>query len=149
MYERRAAVVAAGGIRRNPPAPQIADIDEVPFPAYHLVELKEYYDSVHDAIDCSLPDTFPAFDRAAVLKKIRTDRAILPIITSRGCTNKCSFCYRHMKGFRQHSVAYVIWHIRFLQVNYGIRGFEFADELFNCQRGMGAGVLRRDGPGGT
>ncbi len=36
-----------------------------------------------------------------------------------------------MKGFRQHSVPYVIGHIKFLQSQYGIRGFEFADELFN------------------
>jgi anaerobic magnesium-protoporphyrin IX monomethyl ester cyclase len=120
-----------GIIQRNPLAPQIEDIDEVPLPSYHLVDLKQYYKSIFDIIEGFAADNTGKFDRERTLKKIGPGGALIPLITSRGCTNKCSFCYRHMKGFRQHSVTYVINHMKFLQSRYGIRGFEFADELFN------------------
>ncbi len=120
-----------GIIKRNNLAPQIEDIDEVPLPSYHLVDLKQYYKSIFDVIEGFAADNTGKFDQVRVLKKIGSDGSIVPLITSRGCTNKCSFCYRHMKGYRQHSVAYVINHMKFLQSRYGIRGFEFADELFN------------------
>ena len=116
---------------RNPLAPQIDDLDTVPYPSYHLVKLEDYYKSIYDVVESFATDSTPNFDREKVLEKISTDGSLIPIITSRGCTNKCSFCYRHMKGHRQHSVAYVINHIKFLYAHYGIRGFEFADELFN------------------
>jgi anaerobic magnesium-protoporphyrin IX monomethyl ester cyclase len=120
-----------GNVTRNPPAPQIENLDEVPFPSYHLVNLEQYYKSIFDQIAGFLPDAPDTFDQERITKKIPPDGALFTLITSRGCTNKCSFCYRHMKGYRQHSVSYVIDHIKFLHSRYGIRGFEFADELFN------------------
>jgi len=122
-------------VTRNPLAPQIENLDEIPFPSYHLVNLKDYYKSIYDVFDGFSPDTSEKFDRESVLKKISSDGSLVPLITSRGCTNKCSFCYRHMKGYRQHSVSYVINHIKYLTSHYGIRGFEFADELFNFNEG--------------
>ena len=93
-----------GFIRRNPLAPQIENIDEIPFPAYHLIDLKAYN-----------------------LNKMH-------LVTSRGCTNKCSFCYRHMKGHRQNSVPYLISHIKFSINTFGFKKFIFGDELFNTDR---------------
>jgi radical SAM superfamily enzyme YgiQ (UPF0313 family) len=91
-------------IIRNPLAPQIENLDEIPYPAYHLVNLKAYS---ADTID---------------------------VLSSRGCTHRCSFCYRHMKGHRQHSVAYLVNHIKFLISTYGFRNFGISDELFNAKR---------------
>lgn len=122
---------AADIIQRNPLAPQIEDIDEIPLPSYHLVELKQYYKSIFDVIEVFAADNIRKFDMEQVLEKVGPDGALVPLITSRGCTNKCSFCYRHMRGYRQQSVTYVIDHIKFLQSQYGIRGFDFVDELFN------------------
>jgi radical SAM superfamily enzyme YgiQ (UPF0313 family) len=97
-------VSPTGEIRRNPLALQIENLDDIPIPNYHLLDLKAYYlDEIY-------------------------------MITSRGCTNRCSFCYRHMKGYRQHSVAYVIRHIKFFIETYGIRQFSFSDELFNANQ---------------
>jgi len=93
-----------GGIHRNPLAPQIENLDEIPLPDYNLLDLKAYhFDEVH-------------------------------MITSRGCTNRCSFCYRHMKGYRQHTVLYVINHIKFIIKTFGITRFSFGDELFNANK---------------
>jgi radical SAM superfamily enzyme YgiQ (UPF0313 family) len=93
-----------GEIHRNPLASQIEDLDEIPLPDYKLLDLKAYQ-----------------------LKG-------MPIITSRGCTNRCSFCYRHMKGYRQNSVTYVISHMKFLIEKFGIKQFAFSDELFNANK---------------
>lgn len=127
--------VTGVNVTRNPLAPQIENLDEIPFPSYHLVNLKEYYKSIFNVIEVFSQDNTEKFDRESVLKKISSDGSLVPLITSRGCTNKCSFCYRHMKGYRQHSVSYVINHIKYLLSHYGIRGFEFADELFNFNEG--------------
>lgn len=93
-----------GEINRNQLAPQIENLDEIPLPNYNLLNLEAYH---LDAID---------------------------MITSRGCTNRCSFCYRHMKGHRQHSVPYVINHIKYIIEKFGITRFIFNDELFNANK---------------
>lgn len=119
---------------RNTPAPQIENLDDIPLPAYHLVRIEEYFTSISGIIDAFPDDRGKNFDVKSVTQKIQSDGRLLIMITSRGCTNKCSFCYRHMKGYRQHSVPYVINHIKFLHSRYGIRGFDFGDELFNFKK---------------
>lgn len=94
----------SGEIRRNPLAPQIENLDDIPIPDYDLLDFSAYH----------LDEMY--------------------LITSRGCTNRCSFCYRHMKGHRQHSVRYVVNHLRVLIERYGIRKFAFSDELFNAKK---------------
>lgn len=98
------AISLTGEIHRNPLAPQIENLDEIPIPNYSLLNLKAYH----------LDEMY--------------------MITSRGCTNRCSFCYRHMKGYRQHSIPYVINHIKFIIEKFGIKQFTFSDELFNANR---------------
>lgn len=66
-----------------------------------------------------------------ILKRINKRKYYIPIIASRGCTNRCSFCYRHVRGIRRHTVDYVVKHIKFIKNNYNIEGFQFCDELFN------------------
>jgi radical SAM superfamily enzyme YgiQ (UPF0313 family) len=56
------------------------------------------------------------------------------IKTSRGCTNACAFCYRHFVGRRQHSVDYVIRHIRYLREEYNVYFVRFGDELFTQEK---------------
>lgn len=97
-------ISSEGVITRNPLAPQIENLDEIPIPNYDLLDLKAYH----------LDEMY--------------------MITSRGCTNRCSFCYRHMKGHRQHSVPYVITHIKFIIEKFGIKRFAFSDELFNAHK---------------
>jgi len=87
--------------------PQIEDLDTILIPPYHLIDPIKYIDENH-----------PYF----------------PVMTSRGCTNACSFCYRHMQGYRQHSVHYVMEHLDVLNREYGITKFAFGDELFNYKK---------------
>lgn len=115
----------------TPSPEQIENIDSVPLPAYHLIELKKYLNSAKLWIDNNqqLFNTAPQLH--SIVDTIGDRKHYISIVTARGCTHKCSFCYRHMRGIRQHSVVYVMKHIKYLKDNYGIEGFQFCDELFN------------------
>ena len=120
-----------GKVIRNSPAEQIKNLDDIPFPAYHLVNLKKYLLNKEDwaIANSNIIKNNPFY--ADVMKKIKRNKYCCFIITSRGCTHKCLFCYRHFQGIRQHSIQYTIKHIKYIKENYGVNGFQFADELFN------------------
>ncbi len=123
-----------GSVIKNPAALQIKDIDEVPLPDYGLIELSEY---IHDT--SGWMDHYALLMRtnenvSYIKEKIRGKGGYIPIVSSRGCTHACFFCYRHFKGIRRHSVEYVIAHIKYL-MGLGLQGFQFCDELFNSDPG--------------
>ena len=120
-----------GKVVRNDPVEQIKDLDRIPFPAYHLVDPYRYLHPVKHWLDAYKPllNSNPYY--SDLIKTIGTKTHSIPLATSRGCTHKCSFCYRHVRGIRRHSVSYVIDHIKYLKETYGISGFQFGDELFN------------------
>jgi radical SAM superfamily enzyme YgiQ (UPF0313 family) len=122
-----------GEVIRNKPAVQIENLDDLSLPAYHLVDFSRYFR--HYLQDGSI-DLFKytlGSDKYVqeILGRVGTDDRWVEIMTGRGCTHHCLFCYRHMKGVRYFNIDYVVRHIKFLKENYGIRGFQFADELFN------------------
>jgi len=77
-------------------------------------------------------DLFPIEKYATNIKFANhkpTDR-YLSIITSRGCVNRCNFCYRMEKGYRLISVYSVVESMIWLRKKYGINYFEILDEMF-------------------
>ncbi len=93
----------------NPRRPLIRDIDSLPMPAYHLFPI-HYYRLLHTS-QCSSSDF------------------TMPMLSGRGCTFKCNFCYRMDEGFRPRSNEAILDEITFLQRNYGITVIFFSDEL--------------------
>jgi len=87
----------------------IVDVDSIPFPAYDLFPI-EHYRLIREA-HCKPADF------------------VMPIISGRGCTFKCNFCYRMDEGFRPRSAESVIEEIKLLQEQYGINYIVFNDEL--------------------
>ena len=123
------------GIIKNKLSKQIENIDDIPFPAYHLVDIKKYISK-----DSSYSERFLTQYREDlkyqgiyddIKRKLNGIDALFPIVTSRGCTNYCLFCYRHMRRYRKHSVDYVIRHIKYVNEKFNIFGITFYDELFN------------------
>jgi len=97
----------------------ILDLDQLPLPAYHLVDMEKYFDLAQRNLDGRPVFWYPGVERSA------------SVITSRGCPYGCVFCsvYLHMgRKFRKHSAEYVIRHIDFLIQNYGIRHIHFEDD---------------------
>ena len=87
----------------------IKNIDEIPWPAYDLFPM-EYYRLLR------MPHTEP-------------NDFVMPLLSGRGCTFNCNFCYRMDKGFRPRSNESIIEEIQFLKKEYGITYIAFSDEL--------------------
>ena len=93
----------------NERRPLIKDIDSIPFPAYDLFPM-DYY-------------------RLLRMPRATNRDFVMPILSGRGCTFRCNFCYRMDKGFRPRSNGAVIAEIKFLKQKYGITYIAFSDEL--------------------
>lgn len=93
--------------RRKP----IHNLDLIPFPEWSLFPIEEYIKSLK------------------LFRYQPTDRCF-GILTSRGCINRCNFCYRMEKGIRFRSIKNVVEEISLLNEQYGINYFLMNDELF-------------------
>lgn len=93
----------------NADRPLIEDVDSIPMPAYHLFNIEHY--------------------RLLRMPNCTSTDFIMPVLSGRGCTFTCNFCYRMDKGFRARSNEAIIEEIKYLQKNYGITYIAFSDEL--------------------
>ena len=137
-----------GHIQKNPNALQIENLDLIPFPAYHLIDIERYVYNIRDWLRNYSPSLINNPHYPDILRRIGKKKKYISIVTSRGCTHRCLFCYRHFQGVRQHSADYVINHIKYLREQYGIEGFQFSDELFNVSTewvGRLCDSIERDG----
>ena len=97
----------------------IQDLDSIPYPAYHLVDLENYFKLALKGRGSRLTDVFYEPKRE------------ISMITSRGCPYECIFCSIHPTmgyKFRYNSPEYVIGHIEFLIKKYGIDFIHFEDD---------------------
>ena len=100
-----------GNIRYND-LKRIVDLDELPFPALHLLpKLKAY-------------------------KSRSRKKPIAPIITSRGCPYGCSFCSKDIFGRKitMRSANNVLDEIDFLVTKYGVKQIDILDDNFAQNR---------------
>ncbi|MFH0831792.1 MAG: radical SAM protein [archaeon] len=95
---------------------EIAELDSIPFPAYHLINMNNYFRISRNLGRVS----------AGIIKGKRVS-----VITSRGCPYNCSFCsiHSHMgRKWRAHSAEYVIKHIEYLISNFAVSHISFEDD---------------------
>jgi radical SAM superfamily enzyme YgiQ (UPF0313 family) len=102
------------------------ELNELPFPAFHLMDLEKYFSSSQ---------------RHGLYQR---GKRILPIITSRGCSFHCTFC-THMMGHRvrARSSKSVLTEIEFLCRNYGVDEIFFEDDFFFFDRERALDILDR------
>lgn len=119
-FERNSDLETVEGIgfRRNgkpfltPLREPVANLDEIPFPAYEMFPMEAYL-------------TTPG--KLARSGFVRRD---LSMITSRGCPFQCTFCYRPAwEKVRYRSCENVMSEILYLVNNYDLDGVVFNDEL--------------------
>ena len=109
------------------PRPPIAKLDTLGYPVFDLVDIEKYLINAHDFIR-----GYPSYrDWDKRFYEPHRNTKILRIPTSRGCTSKCSFCYRHMSGIRQFSFDYLFDYIEFLMDKFDTNQFSFGDECFS------------------
>ena len=100
------------GLNSDPKEHWIKNLDDLPFPARHLLKLQNYFSVGKAYREPSKLE--PAF----------------PIITSRCCPASCNFCATHrMQGYyRQRSVENIIAEIEYLIDSYGMKEIYFLDD---------------------
>lgn len=110
-------------IIRNPPRQLINNLDTLPYPAYDLLKITNYFNT-----------KFLETGVFNVRTKYSRNLRVLPMLTGRGCPYNCNFCGKAIPGTRFRSVPNIIAEIDFLKNNYGIQGIHFVDELFVIDR---------------
>jgi magnesium-protoporphyrin IX monomethyl ester (oxidative) cyclase len=96
----------------NDKRPFLENLDELPYPAYHLVDMEHYLNNKKIG--------YRSFQNRAI-----------PMITSRGCPFNCCFCAVHLhmgKQFRAHSAQYVLNHIQYVVETYKVKNIFFEDD---------------------
>lgn len=112
------AFKADGRITQNGPVESITDLDSLPLPARHLLDMKRY-----------LKDHFESFGiKVKGFGRITSTN----LVSSRGCPYGCTFCYKDMWGkqWRGRSPDNIIDEMELLNKTYGINGFFFNDDTF-------------------
>jgi len=97
----------------NPPRPQIANLDLIPFPAKHLFKREDFIRSGADNIRYS------------------------NMITSRGCPGLCTYCanqYMWGRLVRYRSAGNILSEMKSLQERFGVKIFNFFDDSFTANR---------------
>ncbi len=114
------AIRNEGAVVRTTPRPQIADLDSLPFPAWHLLDLRRY------------PSIGTGSYRGIDLNR----EPRVSIIFSRGCKGHCHFCstWWIWRGWRRRSPQNMVDEIQHLYDTQGIRHFCFADDSLTVDR---------------
>jgi len=102
------------------PVAVLDDLDQLPFPAYDLIDVNAYLNS---------PYLYKS--RSGIGQKS------ISMITSRGCPYECVFCSisQHMgRKYRYHSPEYTLDHIEHIIDTMGIKNFHFEDDNFTLHR---------------
>ena len=98
-------------VKVNQRAMPVTDLDSLPPPAWDLFPMEKY-------TTCY---SFPGSDPG---------ERHFPVLSSRGCINNCSFCYRMEKGIRMRSIENLFKELEFINSKYGVTYFIFDDEMF-------------------
>lgn len=99
------------------PITYIADVNKLGMPAWELMP----------------PDSYPKAPFSAFYKRF----PVAPIITSRGCPYKCTYCQASLmsgKRMRYRSVPLVIDEIKYLGSKFGVKEIHIIDDNFTLNR---------------
>lgn len=108
------AYIRNGQIHRTAPCEKIANLDCIPFPAYHLIDVERYL--------CEWRNY--------------NGYASMHLLTSRGCPFSCEWCSHAVfeRTFRQRSIENVIAEMRFLKEHYNPDHLTIGDDTFGLNK---------------
>ena len=96
-------------LQQTPRAPLIQHLDTLPKTPYELFPM-DYYRMLR----------FP---------KVKTTDFVFPLMSARGCSFKCTFCYRMDPGYRMRVPEPLLDEVEMLYKDYGITYILFQDDL--------------------
>lgn len=101
-----------GTIRTNPPRPILRNLDDTPFPAFHLIEDIDAYFTTPES-------------------------RFFPVEAGRGCPFNCSFCSTSTffsRKYRTKSPARIIAEMRYVRDRWGITHFSLTHDNFTVNQ---------------
>jgi magnesium-protoporphyrin IX monomethyl ester (oxidative) cyclase len=112
---------------------RMQNLEELPFPAYHLIEMEKYIAN-SNIYKNKKNKVAQARVKALNLDPVKASRPVL-IFSKRGCPFGCNFCYRNFgRKVVGMSVQHTLDHMAFLEEKYNTINFVFGDEIFNVDR---------------
>lgn len=118
-----------GRIVYQPRTSYIQDLDAIPFPARHLVDMETYF-------RISEPQGL----RLNGEERVR----VTQMTTSRGCPFQCTYCGKNVtwgKSYRTRSAKNVLDEMEFLIEKYGVQHFAFQDDNFTADMTRAAEIF--------
>ncbi len=112
---------------KNESRPLLKNLDELPFPAYDMVDMERYLEVPRH------------------LQSRATHKRKISMFTSRGCPYNCNFCSIHLhmgKPFRGHSTENVLEHIEILVNKYKVGHLAFEDDNFTFDLDRCKAIMR-------
>ncbi len=102
-----------GIIIQNQSRTVLQNLDELPLPAWDLVDIESY----------------------KTIWKQSKQPFTLNIATTRGCPYKCNWCAKPIYGnrYNAHSVEYIVNEIAFLKEKFGVTRFWMCDDIFGLK----------------
>lgn len=102
-----------GEINVNPKRTVLENLDDLPLPAWDLVDIDSYRN----------------------IWKSGGNALTLNIATTRGCPFKCNWCAKPIYGnrYNSHSPEYITKHIKYLINTYGVTRFWMCDDIFGLK----------------
>ncbi len=104
-------------ILMNPPRELIINIDDIPFPSWHLFP----------------PNKYPFAPQGTMAKNY----PIANVVTSRGCPYGCTFCSTNIiwkRRFRTRSAKNIVDEIEMLVEKFGVKEIHFIDDNLTMQK---------------
>lgn len=114
-----------GEIQHNPKQVYNERLDDLPFPAWHLVDLKRYFQLQKKIFELPVP--------------------CLPVLSSRSCPMGCTFCnmyITHGRAWRPRSPENVLDELEYLIKRFGVRHFYFVDDNFSLRNDRAKEICR-------
>jgi len=109
----------------------VEDLDELPYPAWDLVNLEEYFNR-------------KGTRKRTCFNQHQMKQRVLSIFTTRGCPYRCSYCHNLFgKRLRKRSVENVVGELKLMKEKFGVEEVEIIDDIFNLDLVRAKTIFRR------
>ena len=119
---------ANGAVHSTGPADVVENPDDIPFPAWDLIDLEDYFR--------------PSAGKRRLTNPIQMRERGMSVFSSRGCPYQCTYCHNIFgKKLRKRSAENVIEELKWLKKDFRIGEIEFIDDVFNLDRERAKSIM--------